>query len=301
MYPTMFFVYLIYGTPTFILYLRAIYVICKQRKKFSSTFYTLYTNLLIVDFAYAFDSLAISSKVYIIIGGILNTLSFLKLLQRNANVAAGSRVHEVSLFVIGVCSFLVQGICALVVDKVVSNTIKPDPTLANVITALNGDCMAFTEVYIGIACNQQLRRAILGACIVHRPKRKLRHLATFGNYDRLCVAHYVVWNCDWQYGDELDRDKWSTASWNGILPLICISSEQASTAEPTCPACPKECPTEWFYTASLQTCYKVGPGDRDYQWSDGTPWYYPNWCLPMACGRGSGAFEVAIYGKNLNP
>ncbi|CAJ0924782.1 unnamed protein product, partial [Mesorhabditis belari] len=216
MYPTMFFVYLIYGTPTFILYLRAIYVICKQRKKFSSTFYTLYTNLLIVAsrivtipggqlvvqvfrnfqdvLTYIVNYPGVKCKRDSRVGAalcrnrdLISSISYHSMVyecrfhqqflfdnsdsresfHRNlvslgiSKRAAGSRVHEVSLFVIGVCSFLVQGICALVVDKVVSNTIKPDPTLANVITALNGDCMAFTEVYIGIACNQQLRRAIL--------------------------------------------------------------------------------------------------------------------------------------------
>ncbi|CAJ0587348.1 unnamed protein product, partial [Mesorhabditis spiculigera] len=212
MYPTVFVLYLVYGIPTFILYLRAIYVICKRRQKFSSSFYTLFTNLLMVfwryamwpcillvhayslvaafpfflmtnsfifenetvmraenvtrDYAFAFATLSYSSKIYIAIGFVLNVLSLGRLWQRHLKLHTKPRSDEISLFVIGLCSFVVQLICGLVVDAVVSNVIRPDPKYGNVVTGLNGDCMAFTELYIGIACNGALRRAILGPLVI---------------------------------------------------------------------------------------------------------------------------------------
>ncbi|CAJ0916303.1 unnamed protein product, partial [Mesorhabditis belari] len=81
----------------------------------------------------------------------------------------------------------------------------------------------------------------------------------------------------------LTNGKWTTASWNEKLPIVCVSRDQTVT-EP--PVLESPCPTEWFYVAQLQNCYK--------------PIYNVDFTNAIATCRSMDAALVSIHSEEEN-
>ncbi|CAJ0943713.1 unnamed protein product, partial [Mesorhabditis belari] len=87
---------------------------------------------------------------------------------------------------------------------------------------------------------------------------------------------------------DLVNGNWSTATWNAILPFICLEKDEKDDVKttttpaaqlttvpkavttPAPPTCPKEspCPPEWVYSSTLQSCYKAIYGTNYQQAAD---------------------------------
>ncbi|CAJ0563635.1 unnamed protein product, partial [Mesorhabditis spiculigera] len=110
--------------------------------------------------------LDVTGKVYIGLAALLNACTGSKLLYLRWRKMKVSGSQEIGLFVMAFATFICQIMCQFVVTQIKGI----DPRYSNIVSSVNADLFALSEVYIGLIFNRPLRTQLREAVCGKKPQ-----------------------------------------------------------------------------------------------------------------------------------